>query len=115
MWLDGSVPNLQTLLLASYEEFHSYDFHDLLRYDLFVCVDSLVLFHFRNCIAKVEEPIHFPYLETMDLSCNFLSLIPDGFLSHCNKLESLNFNDNQLGEQATALKLILLFSVLLCN
>ena len=63
----------------------------------------------------MEEPIHFPYLETMDLSSNLLSLIPDGFLSHCNKLESLNLNDNQLGEQATALKLILLFSVLLFN
>ena len=50
----------------------------------------------------------------MDLSSNLLSLIPDGFLSHCNKLESLNLNDNQLGEQTTALKLIILFSVFNC-
>ena len=76
-------------------------------------------FNFRNSIAKVDQPIHFPYLETLDLSNNLLSLIPDGFMSHCNKLESLNLNDNQLGKQATALKQItfsflFLISMLLC-
>ena len=74
-----------------------------IRKELRLCTCfSLNVFIFRNNIAKLEQSIKFPYLEHLDLSSNLLGLIPDGFLSNCTKLESLNLNDNHLGKTGSA-------------
>jgi Leucine-rich repeat (LRR) protein len=59
----------------------------------------LICCHSNEIAALPKSPLELEDLRVLDLSHNYISVLPENFLTCCSKLEILCAANNQLGKK----------------